>query len=265
MKGTVIKLGQTSKKVPLGNGEAAHAWRCPNEEILSAYVDGNVTDRQRERIERHLAGCDSCRDEFGFLVKLQEEDETEAVPADWLVRARGLIEKGEPQRRQVWAWGTLAATASACALFLVSLYINPSQPENIPVAPQPPTVTSPQIVAQNSRAAVHNTVPSPVVRSQSRVELSPTIVFPTQDSIVTHEGLEFRWKEMKGALSYEARLLSSDGDMLWEQRMETFSAKLPATVILRPGETYYIWVRAYFAEGKVVQSKATRFTVADQN
>jgi hypothetical protein len=112
---------------------------------------------------------------------------------------------------------------------------------------------------------LQSAAPSAVVRNQVHAVSVPEIVFPKANSTVPNQSLEFRWKEIKGALSYQARLVTSEGDVLWEQRVEAQSAKLPSTVALHPGETYFLWIRAYLPEGRIVQSKATRFTVADHN
>ena len=36
-------------------------------ELLSSYIDGEVTDAERARVEEHLATCDACREELESL------------------------------------------------------------------------------------------------------------------------------------------------------------------------------------------------------
>ncbi|MDE3078158.1 MAG: zf-HC2 domain-containing protein, partial [Chloroflexota bacterium] len=36
-------------------------------ELLSPYLDGQVTAGERRQVERHLAACASCREELGSL------------------------------------------------------------------------------------------------------------------------------------------------------------------------------------------------------
>jgi hypothetical protein len=242
-------------------------WSCPDDEELAAYVEQNLSRPQRERVERHMSGCKSCRDKIGFLVKAQSFESPEAAPPHWLARARGLTSSGgSPSIAHGWYWGG-AVAAAACAVLAVGLWIKPGAKVSAPTSLSSPPVASSTVVIARSEGVkpVGRTAPDSVARTQAQIELSPHIVFPKPESAVAGEGLEFRWKETKGALYYEARLLSSEGDVLWEQRVDALSAPLPATVILRPHETYFLWVRAYLAEGKVVQSKATRFTVAEKN
>ncbi len=41
-------------------------------ELLSGYLDGELTPAEAERVERHLAACLRCRDELAQLRRLQE-------------------------------------------------------------------------------------------------------------------------------------------------------------------------------------------------
>jgi putative zinc finger protein len=242
-------------------------WSCPDDERLAAYVDQNLSRPQRVRVERHMSGCRSCRDKMGFLIKAQSFESPEAAPLDWLARVRGLTHSGSsPSIAHRWYWSG-AVAAAACAVLAVGLWIKPSARVSAP-APlsSRPVARSTEVIARSEGVnPVGRAARDSVARTQAQIDLSPHIVFPKPDSAVARYGLEFRWKETKGALYYEARLLSSEGDVLWEQKGDALSAPLPATVILRPHETYFLWVRAYLAEGKVVQSKATRFTVAERN
>ena len=37
---------------------------CLDEELLAGYLEGNLTDAERDRVELHLAGCETCLQEF---------------------------------------------------------------------------------------------------------------------------------------------------------------------------------------------------------
>ena len=43
---------------------------CPNDEILMDFVEGRLSDRQRSKIEVHLADCDLCREQAGVCAEL---------------------------------------------------------------------------------------------------------------------------------------------------------------------------------------------------
>ncbi len=75
------------------------------------------------------------------------------------------------------------------------------------------------------------------------------------------DGLEIRWRGVRGALVYEVRLVTADGSLVWEDRTEATAAPLPAGVRLEPGRRYYVWVRAYLSEGRALKSATFGFSV----
>jgi len=89
------------------------------EEMLSAYIDGELTPEERARVERHLAQCEACARNLRTLrqtVGLLRELPTVPVPRSFVLR---------PAARPVRARPTYAyfkwATALAAALLVVAL------------------------------------------------------------------------------------------------------------------------------------------------
>ena len=87
--------------------------------LLSAYIDGEVTESDAGRVEQHLAGCDQCRAELDTLrmtVGLLRELPPLTVP-----RSFALTEEPAPVRQlRPVAWAAPLAT-SVAALLLVAL------------------------------------------------------------------------------------------------------------------------------------------------
>ncbi len=55
---------------------------CPNDEYLMDFVEGRLSDRQRGKIEAHLAACDLCREQVGVCAELVYGDvAADEVPA----------------------------------------------------------------------------------------------------------------------------------------------------------------------------------------
>ncbi|RJQ78984.1 MAG: hypothetical protein C4519_11595 [Desulfobacteraceae bacterium] len=57
---------------------------CPDDEILMDYLEGRLSGRRRARVEGHLAGCSSCREQIRICAELifgDGADEEIAVPA----------------------------------------------------------------------------------------------------------------------------------------------------------------------------------------
>lgn len=71
--------------------------------VVSPYLDGEVDDDQRARIERHLEGCGGCQavlDQFQTVIRLAGRLSTEDVARiDPLVRDRLMATLRIPRRR----------------------------------------------------------------------------------------------------------------------------------------------------------------------
>ena len=148
-------------------------------ERLSALIDGELSDAQRERVLAHLAKCDDCRQEAAALRLLKRRMHSlgEAAAADaltWrllaLVPARG---PGAPvdhvtagRRRRAWslaAAGVLAAGLGLAAAVFVAGGDRPAGPRVVPavdVFMVQHAITTGQVPAQpGGPPAVSNRVP----------------------------------------------------------------------------------------------------------
>ena len=91
------------------------------------------------------------------------------------------------------------------------------------------------------------------------------VVFPAPESTIPGKDLQFQWKTVDGALDYEVRVLTAEGDLVWELKTEGNSVKLPSDVRMETGHRYYLLLRADLPQGKTVESRAIGFSVAGQN
>src|SRR6185295_12964146 len=96
--------------------QSSRTWRCPDENQLAAYVNGQSPDPKK--LEKHLADCRPCLETTAFL--LEQFDEVEVVPANVLARARSL---GENARSVKWSWGWTVAAATACLLIVAAIVL----------------------------------------------------------------------------------------------------------------------------------------------
>ncbi len=89
-------------------------------ELLSAYIDGEVSASETSRVEEHLAGCQECRDELASL--RSTVDLLRRLPE--LAAPRSFALSEAPQRRPtptiVW---TARLATSAAAVLLVALLL----------------------------------------------------------------------------------------------------------------------------------------------
>lgn len=98
--------------------------RCEFREDLSAYLDRELDEVRRRRLERHLPDCPECAE---LLDRLQEarrlflDDFGEAVSPGFGDRVRERLAPPAPPKRTHRPWGWAAAAALAAGLALVFL------------------------------------------------------------------------------------------------------------------------------------------------
>lgn len=97
--------------------------------LLSAYLDGELSDAEREQVETHLPDCSACRQELealrGTVALLQRLPEVRPPRTFFITEAMVTPEQTVPWwRALLQLWQPLAAGASAAvALFLVALLV----------------------------------------------------------------------------------------------------------------------------------------------
>ncbi|HEV2492816.1 MAG TPA: hypothetical protein VG204_07045 [Terriglobia bacterium] len=240
-------------------------WGCPDESQIAAYASGQVGEPEREKMEAHLADCNFCLGQVAFLARIEKAKLPDSVPPSLLARARDLA--GSRARvALIPAWGRLAtAAAVACLAVGVTVSVRYSHlrtptpsATNHPGVPSTGTPSSTQPEVSNSAAATGE-----VRGGTGNAPL--TVVFPASGSVVPRKDLQLRWEAVRGALYYDVRVMTTEGNLVWEQRVDANSLKVPADVKLEAGGKYYLLLRADLPEGKTVESKTVAFSVADQN
>ncbi len=218
--------------------KSQRGWGCLSESDLAAFAEGKVAIQERKRIEPHLERCSYCREQAAFAVRAHEESQ-QPVPEAWLTRARKLASPGgRVAAHSPWRW----AAAAAVCLVLVSIIAvytprqgTQTQGPNIPAA----------------------------VRGESNAASSPELISPAPGTIVPTQGTAFRWNPVPGARRYKISVVTGSGDLVWQGSSHATSAKLPTDVHLAAGQKYFVWIRAYFEDGKSVRSRAAPLTAGN--
>jgi hypothetical protein len=105
------------------------------------------------------------------------------------------------------------------------------------------------------------TLPAPDLRSLDHDAYRPAVLFPSDGARIGVEGSMFRWSMVPGSLHYDVRVVSADGGMIWQERVEGTEWRLPTKLQLAEGEEYYFRVDAYLTEAKRVSSHHVLFRV----
>ena len=96
----------------------------------------------------------------------------------------------------------------------------------------------------------------PVHRGETQTTVAPRALAPSGQV----EGVTtFVWSSVPQAESYHVRLFDSQGTVLWETQTADTIGKLPRSVMLRPGRSYYWKVVARTGFDREAASDLTEF------
>lgn len=229
-----------------------HRFPCPGEHELAAYVDQQLVGAERERVESHLVKCDSCLQQVGFLTK-QGQILAVYAPSSLMQRARELRTAPDAKVLLDWKWvGVAAGIAVTVFGLLMWRDVRPTTREHSMIVATTQRPSEPAILDNPNSAA--NTA----VRSASPAEPQPIVLSPQPGAIVHDSDFTIRWHPVPNSESYEVRIVTAEGDLVWRRRIHENSVSPPKQT-LKPGLKYFVWVRAWLANGKSQQSQAIGF------
>jgi hypothetical protein len=229
-----------------------HRFYCLDEHQLAAYVDQQLIGAERERVESHLANCDSCLQQVGFLTK-QSQVAAGPAPASLLHRAEQFETAVHENAPRAWKWVSVATAMTVMAIGLLvwrETRLNIERHSTITA-----TVQQPSTPAIRDKA---NSEANTAVRSASPGDSQPRVLSPQPGAIVAASDFTIRWEPVPNATAYEVHVVTAEGDLVWRKRVHRNSVN-PPTQTLRPGLKYFVWVRAWLANGKTQQSAAVGF------
>ena len=230
-------------------------WTCPGDATIAAYVDGVLGKLGTRWTEFHLSSCPRCRLLLAGVVKTQREAHSPLPPVELMQRAISLAQR-RPAAPRRWIW--VAATTTAATVLFAASTIVLHRPEQLtlllPRAPSPPLIAkSEPPVAARAR------VPE-ILRKPRTGEVIPSILSPMPDSVVATGQLHFSWKPLSQVRDYAVRVVTADGDLVWEGQTEKSSLQFPPDVRLAAG-SYFVWITANLADGRSAKSSPVRFLV----
>jgi hypothetical protein len=229
-------------------------WICPGDPTIAAYVDGMLGKLGTRWIEFHLSSCRRCRLLLADVVKVQREADISLPPVELMQRAISLAKRRPAPRR--WVWVPATATA-AIVLFAMATMVLQRPKELTLLSPRAPS--APLIAKSETAVAPRATIPE-IVRKPRTAELTPSMLWPLPGSVVATNQLHFSWKPLSHARDYAVRVVTSDGDLVWEGQTERSSLQFPPDVRLAEG-SYFVWITANLADGRTAKSPPVRFLV----
>jgi len=227
--------------------------QCPSDEVLAGYIDGALEDAARSRTESHLANCAGCRSLIADVVTMQR---LEATPLPLGLKQRAIIVSTAPNST-LRRWVLIPATAASIAFLLIAgfLLLDPRN-EIGPISSSP----AGPVVAESEKPLLPGQTAPNIVRRGAFLESLPTLISPRDGRVIGVNNLVFKWKRVARARYYEISVVTSEGDPVWQVQSNKTEANLSSGAVLKDG-TYFVWVTAYLADGRLQKSPPVSFVV----
>lgn len=210
---------------------------CPEDQQIAEYFDGVLPPHEIGALERHLADCSHCLARVGMLQRLEGEPSLQRVPEDALASAKAL--HCGPGRRA----GINPAWVAAAAMLVMAVALTQLLP-----LPQ---------IGQDALPRTHRAEPGGELRQTRSIESpssGPRFLVPVDGSPFAPADHRFKWTAVPGSLYYQLRIVSEEGDLLWQGRISGTEWTIPEGVALFPGVDYFARVDAYITDAKALQS-----------
>lgn len=212
---------------------------CPDEQQIAGYVDGGLGVAAREQVELHLADCGHC---LALVALLCREWDAEPVQPAIAAAAQPRAPAAKRWQRR---WRLAPQWAAAAALVLaVPLLL--------------------QLGRNLDRGAEGPGRPDPsVTRTTTPAAMGLEVVPPGAGTVLDPRRPSFRWTAVPGTPYYDVRIVTDDGDLVIQQRVDGTTWQLPAQLDLQPGAEYFVLVDAYPSGDKAVSSGHVPFRVVE--
>ena len=220
---------------------------CPEDQEIAEYFDGVASVVERIKLENHLAECRFCLARIGMLQRLQDDPAAKRIPEELLASAKMMGHTPVRRRRLAPAWAAAAVVFIAVGVYSQLATFTPMGLEVLPRTHESEPPGNPRETRTIDPAA-----------------LGPRFLAPTAGLAITSGDGVFRWSVVPNSLYYQLRIVSDEGDLLWQERVDGTEWKLPAELVLAPGAEYYVRVDAYMSEAKSLQSDYLLFRFDDR-
>jgi hypothetical protein len=217
---------------------------CPADRLIAQYFDATLTEKEHQRVQKHVTDCGHCQPRLGVLARLQEDTPCTLIDEDLLVAAKQQASGSESRKLQhAPAW---AAAAILVLALSVTTFRSTGQDQGSETLPY-----SVEAVESEARQT----------RGIDQASIKPHLLSPLEGALVEPGEMLIRWAEIPGSLFYDIRIISNDGGLIIRQRVWGTQWQLPAETKLVTGQEYFVRVDAFVSEGKALSSEHVVFKV----
>lgn len=209
---------------------------CPDDETLASFCEGGLADASHERVLVHISDCDFCLERVGLVCHLNDREAVNPGTIDLPV-VRSL---SKPRGTRTWA--SLAVAASVILAIGVFLAPRPADMSSL-------TIDSQQVRQTRTLGADANSFELNLARSDSPGSLVPSV----------------DWPIVPGSLYYRIRIVSDDGDLVWQDQLETTRWAPPVHLALEAEREYFVKVDAFVSQTRTISSDFVPFIAGNHD
>ena len=217
---------------------------CPDDQEIAEYFEGELTESEHLKLERHLGDCRFCLARIGILERLEEGLSNARVPGAVLATAKQM------KHRTPARWPRMAPVWATAAAVMITLFTLSSRNQEAVTVPGIIPPAAPGIEVNNRQ-----------LRSVRRDITDLNVFMPTPGADIS-PGTLIQWDEIPRNLHYNITVLSHAGDVLWTERLAGTEWVLTDSMNLSAGSKYYFRVDAHLPDGRTVRSKHVEFRLA---
>ena len=222
---------------------------CPDDYDFASYIEGGLSEKEHIGFEQHLSDCDFCLERVGLLGRAGDREAESRVPELLLARAAKLAKNQDgdninPLMRHTRRWAAAAVVVLAIGILMNLESFKQVTPGSIP--------------AGGSLSANRQE------RSIGPYALVPKLISPLENATIDPRTQQFVWAAVRDSLYYQIRIVSDEGDLLWQERVVGTQWGLPPELALAVDADYFVRVDAYLTESKSLNSDYVVYRVAGE-
>jgi len=217
---------------------------CLNDRLIAQYFNATLGDEDHRRVQRHIANCDYCQARLGILARLHEENPRYLPGDDLLVAAKQLADGSTTRKLRhtpVWA----AAAMVVLALSVATLRSTGLDQDR----------ATPSHAAEAIEGEMRQT------RSIEQVLIKPQLLSPLDGALVDPGELVIRWVDIPGSLFYDLYIMTDNGDLLVNQRVNGIRWAVEQPGLFEAGAEYFVRLEAHMSDARTLSSGHVIFKV----
>jgi len=196
--------------------------------LLGSYELGLLSDEERRQFENHLLKCETC-----FQSLYQGAPITNLIREEKLAPSQSVGLQDEKEKAPIRFLGrkwALAAASVLTVMIIAFIFVWLQGPGEKPE------------------------------RLRGHDEISVLVLSPVGEVTTLRE---LRWKPVAGIDSYDVKIYTEDGDLVWEGSSEDTKISLPDSIneTLIRGQTYFWQVETMTDKGESMKSQMVRFRI----